>query len=127
MAATIFEFEKALISLQDGLALFSRSQPQSPEQKAFRDACIQRFEFCIELAWKTAAKVMGSSSNAANTVIREMAREGLIQDPELWFTFVQARNQTSHSYDEAVALKVFAEILKFQPEAAALLLALKSK
>lgn len=127
MAASIAEFEKALISLQDGINLFKNSAPGSPEQKAFRDACIQRFEFCVELAWKTAAKLMGSSSTAANSVIREMARDGLINDPELWFSFVTARNQTSHSYDEAVAQKVFAEIIKFQPEAATLLKRLKSK
>jgi nucleotidyltransferase substrate binding protein (TIGR01987 family) len=46
-----------------------------------------------------------------------MARNNIVSDPELWISFVDARNETSHSYDEKVAQKVFAAIRLFLPEA----------
>jgi hypothetical protein len=36
--------------------------------------------------------------------------------PELWLTFIDSRNETSHAYDEDVAKKVFINIQKFIPE-----------
>lgn len=126
MAISIAEFEKALLSLEEALGLYS-SFSELASKKLARDACIQRFEFCIELAWKTSSKVMGSASTAANTVIREMARENLIDDPEKWFEFIVARNQTSHTYDDKVAEKVFATVTRFVPEARRLLQNLKAK
>jgi len=82
-----------------------------------RDACIQRFEFCIELSWKTAAKKHGSSSSAAKPVIREMAQNGMITDVNKWFTFVEAPNQSSHTYDKKIAEEVFSIVEIFCTEA----------
>jgi nucleotidyltransferase substrate binding protein (TIGR01987 family) len=96
MAVSLAEYEKALDSLAQAVAMHA-SFTDVPTKKLARDACIQRFEFCIELAWKTAGKVLGSKSASANTVIREMARDGLIANPETWFEFIWARNQTSHT------------------------------
>ena len=49
---------------------------------------------------------MGTSASAPKVVIREMAQSGLIIDPEVWFGFLEARNLSSHSYDEEVAKKI---------------------
>lgn len=59
---------------------------------------------------------MGTNSTAPKTVLREMARNDLIQDPELWFRFIQARNDTSHSYDEEVAKEVYEVVHAFLAE-----------
>jgi hypothetical protein len=56
MAVSIEEYSKALLSLEEALAL--------PKTDIVRDATIQRFEFCVELAWKTAKKVMGTQTSA---------------------------------------------------------------
>lgn len=77
------------------------------EQKAFRDACIQRFEYCIEFSWKFSMKILGSTTAAAKPAIREMARNNLINNPELWLSFVDSRYETSHAYDEDIAKKVY--------------------
>ncbi len=87
----------------------------------FRDASIQRFEFCVELAWKVSKKHMGTLSTAPKTVIREMAQAGLINSPELWFEFLEARNLSSHSYDEEVAKKIQNIFNSFYNEAEKLL------
>ena len=48
MSPTQAEFKKALVSLEKALSL--------PEDDVSRDASIQRFEFSVELAWKSAKK-----------------------------------------------------------------------
>ncbi len=126
MAVSIVEFEKALVSLSEALQFYQHTEDLT-QKKIARDACIQRFEFCVELAWKTSGKLMGSSSTAANIVIREMAQNGFISDPELWFDFVKSRNLSSHTYDDGVAKSVFAVIQTFYPHAQNLLNYLKSK
>ncbi len=120
------ELEKAIISLEEAIELYKKSKDTSSEQKAFRDACIQRFEYCIESCWKISMRVLGSNVSASKPAIREMARNNLIQDPEVWFEFIQARNETSHSYDETVAKKVFDQVLKFLPHAKQLIKKLES-
>lgn len=121
MGSSTKEFEKALESLKEALNLYKHAAKNSHEQKAFRDACIQRFKYCIELSWKLSIKIMGSNTSAAKPAIREMARNNMISDPNLWIGFIEARNNTSHPYDENVALKVFQEIEAFYPEAMKLL------
>ena len=125
LAISIEEYEDALNSLEEAINLHSQSNLRESEKNAFRDACIQRFEFSIELAWKISRKIMGTSSQAPNTVIREMAQNNLIDDPKVWFEFIDARNKTSHTYDEDIARQVYAVILKFIPEAKKLLVHLK--
>lgn len=126
MGLSLSEFEKALDSLKKALDLYHINPLKDEEmQKALRDACIQRFENCIEMSWKTSMKVLGSTTVAAKPAIREMARSNLISNPENWMQFVEARNETSHSYDENVAKKVFGVIEAFYPEAFNLLMQLK--
>lgn len=66
MAISIMELTKATRSLEEVLTLYHSSDHQTLAiKKAFRDACIQRFEYCIELAWKTSMKILGSTTMAA--------------------------------------------------------------
>ena len=124
---TTQEFEKAIISLEETLGLYKNAEIGSPEAKAFRDACIQRFENCIELSWKTAMKVLGSTTSAVKIAVREMARNNLIADPQIWFDFIEARNNSSHSFDEGVAVKVLSSAQSFPTEAKKLLINLKKQ
>jgi len=126
MAVSIHEYEKALNALQEALQKLDMSNDDS-YYKIIRDACIQRFEFCIELAWKTSKKILGSSSTTAKPVMREMAQNGLIQSPDLWFAFIEARNKSSHTYDEDLAKEVLKSVKEFLPEGKKLLEVLKTK
>ncbi len=79
MAPTINELRKVAKTLDVALQLYKDSFSSDIEiQKAFRDACIQRFEYCIELSWKTSRRMLGSQTSAAKVAIREMARNGTI-------------------------------------------------
>lgn len=126
MAVSIAEFTKALVSLQE--VLMAQSTQQDPKIKEMlRDASIQRFEFTIELAVKVSIKSLGLNSMAPKPAIREMARAGLIHDIQAWFDFIEARNKSSHSYDEDVAKEVMASANKFVVSAEDLLARLKTK
>lgn len=93
-----------------------------PENEFVRDAAIQRFEYTFELAWKMIKRHldwMGESDTAAlsrKDLFRQAARIGLISDPEAWFIYNQARNESSHTYNRAVAERVFEEAQKFFPD-----------
>ena len=47
---------------------------------------------------------------------REAAKLGLIQNPENWFKFVEDRNETVHSYDQAVADEIISDMDDFVEE-----------
>jgi nucleotidyltransferase substrate binding protein (TIGR01987 family) len=96
---TLEEFEKAVFRLEEALA--------QPKNDFIRDSVIQRFEFTVELAWKSAKKVMGSQSIAPKVIIREMAAQGLVADPQVWFDYLEGRNLSSHTYKEDLAEKVY--------------------
>ncbi|NBW80633.1 hypothetical protein EBR21_02660 [bacterium] len=107
MSVSIEEFEKAVVALEHVLT--------RPLDDIVRDASIQRFEFCIELAWKTARKVMGTQTTAPKQVVREMAQNAYIDDVQVWFEALEKRNQTSHTYNEDLANQVYLFIKNFSP------------
>lgn len=117
MSVSIQEFQKTLTSLEEVLSM--------PKTDITRDAAIQRFEFCVELSWKTSRKVMGTTSTAPKQVIREMAQAHLISDVHLWLDAIDKRNITSHTYNESLAEEVFAFIKTYFPHAKDLLTKLK--
>ena len=129
MSTTIEELPKAAKSLKissDILMGALANEPKNIElHKLLRDGSIQRFEFCIELAWKVSMEVLGLAVLAPNPAIRDMARNNLIDDPQLWFDFLTARNKTSHTYDEEIAKVVYAEVEKLIPELEQLIRRLK--
>lgn len=98
-----------------------------PKNEFIRDSVIQRFEFCIELSWKTAKKMMGTSTTAPKDVIREMAQSNYVQDVEIWLKAIDMRNLSSHTYKEDLAEQVFAFAASFLPELQQLKERLKSK
>ena len=84
-----------------------------------RDGAIQRFEYTYELVWKTLKKVLsfkGIEANSPRDVFREAARQGLIDDPGIWFIFIKQRNLTVHSYNQDCAQEIFSYLPLFEKE-----------
>lgn len=111
---SIEELRKAVQTLDLALQFAQQIKSNEVQFKIARDACIQRFEYCIELSWKVSMKKLGSLVKFPKQAIREMARADLISSAEQWLDFIEARNNSSHSYDEDVAAKVFQQILLFR-------------
>ena len=82
-----------------------------------RDGCIQRFEYCYELAWKMLKRFLKAKEievHGSRETFREAAVVGYISDPEKWFDFIEMRNLTVHTYNVDVAKKIFEELDDFQ-------------
>ncbi len=101
--------ENALAQLEEGL----REAGRQPNSEVVRDGVIQRFEYSHELALKfirrSLESVFGDAVDqmAYNDVLRTAAERGLISDVKAWFAYRTARNNTSHTYDAAIAADVF--------------------
>jgi nucleotidyltransferase substrate binding protein (TIGR01987 family) len=110
-----------LSSLRQATASLSGVLAQ-PENVYIRDAAIQRFEYTFELAWKMIRRHLewlGNGDTAGMSrreLFREAARVGLISDPEAWFGYNQARNESSRTYNRAVAERVFEKAEEFLPD-----------
>ena len=79
-----------------------------------RDSAIQRFEIAFEMAWKTVKAFLEESHNAVcsspKTCFKDAYRHKLIDYDEFWLKIADLRNETAHTYKEAVAEKVYAQL-----------------
>ena len=78
-----------------------------------RDGVIQRFEFTVELLWKTLKRVLayqGIPCSAPRTCIKKAFRFGLIEEDEILLDMLEDRNRSSHVYDEKTAEEIFTRI-----------------
>lgn len=108
---------KALDSLRRSL--------EQPLDEFTRDSVIQRFEYSYELLWKILKRYLEEDHNIAESNIRSLWKHafkfGYIDDADIWLAFHQARNLTSHTYNEATAEDVYNHAKLFLPNAETLL------
>ncbi|MCC6794360.1 MAG: nucleotidyltransferase substrate binding protein [Candidatus Hydrogenedentes bacterium] len=82
------------------------------------DGTIQRFEFVIELFWKTLMRLLANEGIQCATpreAINGAFRAGWIEDEKKWLDMITDRNATSHVYNQAQALHIYERILKHAP------------
>jgi nucleotidyltransferase substrate binding protein (TIGR01987 family) len=119
MAIILTPLNKAFLSLKVAVDRAA----QNPNDLEIRDGCIQRFEYTYELAIKMIKRFIKEeqplSENVNQLNYRDLLRLageiGLIEEIEPWFQFREARNQTSHAYDDIKAKDVFNTIKIFIP------------
>jgi len=83
-----------------------------------RDAAIQRFEFVIELFWKTLKKILRYEKEDATTprdTLSKAYQYKLIDFEDDWLNMLDDRNNTSHAYDEEKAKIIFEHIKSYLP------------
>jgi nucleotidyltransferase substrate binding protein (TIGR01987 family) len=74
------------------------------EQEAVQDSLIKRFEYTVEVAWKICKKHLEAegfaeaATGSPKSIIRLAAQRNLISNPEMWFNYLQFRQDTSHDY-----------------------------
>lgn len=92
-------FEKAYDKLVKILNIESRSEWENM-------ALIQAFEFTFELAWKTLKDHLEDNGfmdiASPKAVIRQAFASDTIQNGDVWMEGLKKRNETVHTYDEAV-------------------------
>jgi nucleotidyltransferase substrate binding protein (TIGR01987 family) len=99
---------------------------QNPEDALWRDGLIQRFEYTFELARATLARFLSENSNSLKSgdqpdyqeIIRSANQDGLLLGswPD-WRGYRDARNETSHTYNQTKAEMVAAQAPEFLKEA----------
>lgn len=108
----IKNFSKTIKRLEEALAL--------PATAIYKDAAVHRFEFCFELGWKTIKLYLaeqGTACSSPKDCFRKGADAGLIEDPEVWFGYLDARNLVAHVYNEKIANQIYAAAKNFPAEA----------
>lgn len=96
------DLENASSKLKEALTL--------PEIEINRDGTIQRFEFTFELTWKLLnllVREKGIEVYGHKNTLREAAMLGFITGVEKWFTFLDARNLTTHVYKKEIVETVY--------------------
>jgi len=80
-----------------------------------RQGLIQAFEFTHELAWNTMKDFLEHSGATgiygSKDATREAFSKGLIANGPEWMAMIQARNRSSHTYNENTAREVADAIL----------------
>ena len=103
------KFEQAVARLDEVIAVYD--QYKLPELK---DAVIQRFSFCSELAWKSVREYLLDEGyldlNSPKAVMRQAYAAGLLADDLPWIELLKARNLAAHVYDEATANDIFTQV-----------------
>ena len=106
--------EHAIAAIEQGLT----EHAQYPQLHTVRDGVIQRLEVALDVSQKLMKRVLREvyqmePARIAKNTAREAADIGLIADAEAWIGYIDARNDTSHTYNAEVAGRVFAQVPSF--------------
>jgi len=111
-ARALLAFGRALDRLREALA--------EPEDNPLAlDGTIQRFEFAVELSWKALRRLLireGVTTSTPREALQEAFRAGWLADEAAWLQMLRDRNETSHTYNEAVARRIYASVRSAFPE-----------
>jgi nucleotidyltransferase substrate binding protein (TIGR01987 family) len=132
MILDLSSLEKAWKSLQESWKEFQKDT----SNRFVQDSVIQRFEYTYELSHKMLKRFLTAADFSPREVnemtfgdmIRTANRKGLLLgNLEKWNEYRQARNITSHTYDEAKADDVLSVVPDFLVESEYLLKKLQER
>ncbi|MEK7451760.1 MAG: nucleotidyltransferase substrate binding protein [Patescibacteria group bacterium] len=121
MNERIESFHQAIKRLEEALA--------ESETSLNRDASIQRFEFTVELAWKSIQKFLAAQQiicQSPKSCFQEAFQFGLIEDDEKWILMMDDRNLTVHTYNQELAKEIYNRLSGYIPLLNALYVKLSS-
>lgn len=104
--------EELFESLKQSLKRFEEILGEK-ETVANRDSAIQRFEFTVELAWKTLQKFLRAQDilcRSPKECFKEAFQYGLLVDDSRWHEMMEDRNKTVHTYNEKFAEEVYTRL-----------------
>ena len=102
-------FKRAYVLLREAIEQTEERQLTQLE----REGIIQRFEYTIELSWKTMKDYLEFQNvvldqTTPRAIVKEAFSAKLIQDGQVWMDALDARNKMSHTYD----FKKFEEVIE---------------
>lgn len=109
------DFESALLRLSESLEK-TKAYAQKEEYTFFRDSTIQRFEFTLEIAWKSIKQFLlehdGIECRSPKACMREFFATGYLDEEQvsLLLQMIDDRNLATHTYHESLADDIFSHI-----------------
>jgi nucleotidyltransferase substrate binding protein (TIGR01987 family) len=103
-------YDRAFGRLNEALAAVGRE----PGNHLYEMASIQAFEFTIELGWKVLKDFLKYEGvqevSLPRDVVKQAFHHQIITDGQTWIDMLEARNKTSHTYDDAKAAEIVKQI-----------------
>lgn len=104
--AQLTQLEKAIGRLAEALA--------QEKNEFMRDSAIQRFTFTFDLSWKTIksflAEKHGVVCDSPKSCLKAGFQNDLIVNEDGWLLLTDMRNETVHTYNEALADKIYNQL-----------------
>lgn len=95
--------------------LLEKYSNQDIKSELERAGIIQFFEMTFELSWKVLKDYLESQGydvKSPRETIKQAFQIGLIEEGHPWMDALSKRNLTTHTYDEALAIKFVGEIIE---------------
>jgi len=114
-------FKNAVSTLNEALNEYEKDKTNS----FVRDSCIQRFEYCFDMSKKILIRYLKSISDdpmeidreKISNIIRQAYKLGVVKHSwDEWDIYRENRNNTSHGYNENIAIQIVEELPKFYNE-----------
>lgn len=103
-------YKKALAQIETNLEV---KNPDILQKRGI----IQRFEYTLELAWKTLQDFLMQERGYANIrgprpVLEQAFQDGIVEDGLAWFDMLKSRNLTTRLYDEKEVEAIYTKVAK---------------
>ena len=125
------QFKTAIKRLEEMLEAYrSGEERKAIDQEAIQDSLVKRFEYTLEVAWKTCKRHLEkegfseAATGSPKSIMRLAFSTGLIADSQNWLDYINLRQDTSHDYSERKAEGVLNRISDFYTDVVVLYQAL---
>jgi len=124
------KIEFLLNDYQKAVTQFDGALKQKTDDELKQAGCIQYFEFCFELAWKTVKAFFEYKGmidcNSPRDCMKLAFKSNLINNENIWIEMLEKRNITTHTYNFETALNVYESLPGYLSEMKILLINLQT-
>lgn len=110
---------QSLTNLGKALDRLEEALGEKEMNSLYIDGTIQRFEFSLELYWKTLKRLLaeeGIETKTPRETLKQAFKVEWIDNEHAWLQMLRDRKETSHVYDEEKARNIYANIVEYFPE-----------
>lgn len=106
------KYENFCASLKNLKEIYSYEEPYDTVTLT---GLVGLYEISFEQAWKAMKEILenhgyeGAATGSPRQIIKTAFQASMIQDENTWLDALQARNNVSHAYNQAIALDIVAQ------------------